>query len=319
MKRLKDINWNHLYAFHEVAKVQSLKKGAKGIGLASSTLSEQLKKFEENLEVKLFIRSSKGLSLTQEGAKLFERSKIIFEEGNRLLEQFSDEIVGGYPVTIGIEETVTSDLSTEFSSQYWDLYTKYGTVNTVRQVGHEALVDSLVRGNIDWGISTRAPKRKSIEHAEIGSFDIVFCCSNELYDKFKDKKDILINIPFSESSWDKSLNKSIYKHLRKFGIVPKEKISSDHRGFVEKLCARGRCVMFMPYNPLADYDGFKTFVLDEPIRISLYAIWKKGDESMISISTLKKLIESKITNLPVRYEDVDYQIEVSDVSKDKLN
>jgi DNA-binding transcriptional LysR family regulator len=319
MKRLKDINWNHLYAFHEVAKVQSLKKGAKGIGLASSTLSEQLKKFEENLEVKLFIRSSKGLSLTQEGSKLFERSKIIFEEGNRLLEQFSDEIVGGYPVTIGIEETVTSDLSTEFSSQYWDLYTKYGTVNTVRQVGHEALVDSLVRGNIDWGISTRPPKRKSIEHAEIGSFDIVFCCSNELYDKFKDKKDILINIPFSESSWDKNLNKSIYKHLRKFGIVPKEKISSDHRGFVEKLCVRGRCVMFMPYNPLADYDGLKTFVLDEPIRISLYAIWKKGDESMISISTLKKLIESKITNLPVRYEDVDYQIEVSDVSKDKLN
>jgi DNA-binding transcriptional LysR family regulator len=319
MKKLKDINWNHLYAFHEVAKVQSLKKGAKGIGLASSTLSEQLKKFEESLEVKLFIRSSKGLSLTQEGAKLFERSKVIFEEGNRLLEQFSDEIVGGYPVTIGIEETVSSDLSTEFSSQYWDLYTKYGTVNTVRQVGHEALVDDLIRGNIDWGISTRPPKRKTIEHAEIGSFDIVFCCADELYEKFKDKKDILINIPFSESSWDKSLNKSIYKHLRKFGIVPKEKISSDHRGFVEKLCQRGRCVMFMPYNPLADYEGLKTFVLEEPIRISLYAIWKKGDESMVSISTLKNLIESKITNLPVRYEDVDYQIEVSDVSKEKLN
>ncbi len=319
MKKLKDINWNHLYAFHEVAKVQSLKKGAKGIGLASSTLSEQLKKFEENLEVRLFIRSSKGLSLTQEGIKLFERSKVIFEEGNKLLEQFSDEIVGGYPVNIGIEETVSSDLSTEFASQYWDLYTKYGTVNTVREVGHEALVESLVRGNIDWGISTRPPRRKTIEHAEIGSFEIVFCCAKNLYQKFKDKKDILINIPFAESSWDKTLNKSIYKHMRKFNIVPKEKISSDHRGFVDKLCERGRCVMFIPQNPLANYTKLETFTLDEPIRISLYAIWKKGDESMISISTLQKLIESKITNLPIRYDDIDYQIEVSDVSKEKLN
>ncbi len=132
MKKLKDIRLrNHLYAFHEVAKVQSLKKGAEGIGLASSTLSEQLKKFEENLEVRLFIRSSKGLSLTQEGIKLFERSKVIFEEGNKLLEQFSDEIVreGDIPSILALEETVSSDLSTEFASQYWTLYTKYGTVD----------------------------------------------------------------------------------------------------------------------------------------------------------------------------------------------
>lgn len=318
MKSLKEINWNQLYAFYEVAKVQSLKDGAKALGIAPSTLSEQLKKLETKFEVKFFTRSSKGLSLTAEGTKLFERSKAIFEEGHKLLDHYSDDIVGGYAVSIGIEETISTALSTEFASQYWDLYTKYGAVNTVRQVSHEAMVDNILNKNIDWGISVRKPKRKAIDYSEIGSFEIVFCCSEELFDKFKDKKDILINIPFVESSWDRNLNRLIYKYLRAQQIIPKEKVCSDHIGFVKNLCRRGRCVMYMPLNPLDTYDGLKTFKLSEPIKISLYALWKKSDSSLISIKLLKKLIESKISNVPLRYEDVDLQIEVSDVSEDML-
>ncbi len=318
LEKLKDINWNHLYCFYEVAKVQSLKKGAQIIGTSSPTLSEQLKRLENKFNMKLFNRSSKGLTLTQEGMQLFERTKGIFEEGSKLLEHFSEDVVGGYPVSIGIEETISHDLATEFASQYWDLYTQYGTVNTLRQVGHDILVDNLLQGYIDWGISLRKPKRKSLEVAEIGSFELVFCCSNDLYGKFRDHKDLLVNIPFAESNWDKTLNKVIYQHLRKNGIVPKEKVYSDHLDFVHKLCARGRCVMFLPKNPLEDYEGIKTFRVGEPIRMSLYAIWKKSDEGLISIRKLEELIQAKLSNVPERYEDVDLQIEVSDVSDELL-
>ncbi len=318
LEKLKDINWNHLYCFYEVAKVQSLKKGAQIIGTSSPTLSEQLKRLENKFNMKLFHRSSKGLSLTPEGTLLFEKTKGIFEEGSKLLEHFSEDVVGGYPVSIGIEETISHDLATEFASQYWDLYTKYGTVNTIRQSDHDILIDNLLRGNIDWGISLRKPKRKSLEVAEIGSFEIVFCCSEELFNKFKDVKDLLVNIPFAESNWDKTLNKVIFQHLRKNGVVPKEKIYSDHIDFVHKLCARGRCVMFLPRNPLEGYEGIKTFQLDEPLKMSLYAIWKKSDEGLISIRKLQELFQTKLSNVPKRYEDVDLQIEVSDVSEDLL-
>jgi DNA-binding transcriptional LysR family regulator len=307
-----------LYAFYEVAKVQSLKLGAKSLKVSSSTLSEQIKKLEQKFETVFFIRSSKGLTLTTEGSRLFERAKIIFEEGNKLLEHFGDDIVGGYRVTIGIEETISNDLSTEFASQYWDSYAQYGSVNTVRQTSHESLLDNIIKNNIDWGITVRPPTRKSLGYAEIGSFKLVFCCSEELYDKFIDKKDILINIPFVESTWDISLNKLVYKHLRKNGIVPKEKVSSDHIGFARKLCDRGRCVMYMPFNPLESYDGLKTFSIGDEIKVSLYAVWKKNNKSLISIKLLEQLIESKISSLPHRYEDVDLQIEASEVPDDKL-
>lgn len=318
MKKLKDVNWNHLYCFFEVAKTQSLKEAAKSVGTASSTLSEQLKRLEERLNTKLFIRNPRGLTLTQDGHRLFERAKVIFDEGSKLLEFFSEDAVGGYPVTIGIEESISHELASEFSSQYWDLFTEFGTVNTTRQPEHEVLIDNLMQGNVDWGISLRKPKRKSLDYAEIGSFEIVFCCSQELYEKFIDKKDILINIPFAESNWDKSINREINKYLRKKGIVPKEKVYSDHPHFLRKLCERGRCSIFIVKNPLEDYEGLKTFSFDEPLKLSLYAIWKKSDEQLISIRKLKDLIQSKLSHLPSRYEDVDLQIEVSEVSDDLL-
>lgn len=319
MQSLKDINWNHLYGFYEVAQAQSLKQAAINLKMAPSTLSEQIKKLEENFSKKLFSRTPKGLVLTSEGRSLFEHSKIIFDEGSRVLEKFSENDIGGYSVNIGIEETISYDLAVEFASQYWDSYAPYGTVNTLRQVEHEILIDNILQDNVDWGISLRKPKRKSLNYSEIGSFQIVFCCSNKLFRKFKDKKDLMTNIPFAESSWDKNLNSSIYQYLRKNGVAPKEKIYSDHPDFIKSLCLRGRCVMFLAKNPLKKYPKLKIFDLEEPLNVSLYAIWKKRDEELISIKKLKELIDSKFSHLPERYEDVGLQIEVSDVSEEMLN
>lgn len=318
VQKLKDINWNHLYYFYEVSKSQSLKKGAEAIGAAPSTVSEQIKKLEKKLEKKLFSRKGKSLRLTAEGLDLFERSRVIFEAGSKLLEQLSNDTIGGYPVNIGIDETISYDLANEFASQYWDYYTRYGTVNTLKQSDHHALIQNLSQGNIDWGISIQKPKRQSLDFAEIGSFEVVFCCSKELFDKFIDPIDLLNNIPFGESNWDKVLNKSVYKYLRRNGVVPKEKIISDHQGFLQKLCDRGRCVMCMTKNPLEEYPHLHTFSLDTPLTITLYAIWKKSDEGLISITKLKDLIQSKLSSLPHRYSDVDLQIEVSDVSDEML-
>lgn len=318
MKKLKDINWNHLYCFYEVAKAQSLKEGAKSLELASSTVSAQLKMLEKSFDSVLFIRSSKGLTLSREGEDLYEKVKGLFEDGSKLLEHFFEDSMGGYPVSIGIEETISYDLACEFCSQYWDLFTEFGTVNTVRQSDHSALIENLLQDNFDWGISLRKPKIKSIDYSEIGSFEVVFCCSLELFEKFKEPKDILINIPFVQSNFDENLNEAIFKHLRDNSIVPKEKVYSDHLDFVHKLCERGRCVMFVPKNPLEDYKGLKTFQIGEPLKISLYALWKKDNENLISIKKLKELLMEKLSSLPERYEDVDLQIEASDVPDDLL-
>lgn len=318
MKKLKDVNWNHLYCFYEVGRAQSLKTAAKILGVAPSTASEQIKKLEESIETKLFTRSSKGLMLTSEGSKLFEHAREVFEAGSKLLDNFSDSDVGGYPVTVGIEETISYDVATEFTSQYWDVFTPFGTVNTSRELEHNLLVDSILEGRIDWGISIRPPRRKGLDFAEIGSFSLVFCCSKDLYEKFIDPKDIIRNIPLAQSSWDSGLNKTIEDYLRKHDVYPRETIYSDHLEFVKKLCKRGRCVMYTAENPLDVNEDIRKFQVGDPLKVVLYAIWNKTQENMLSIKKLKQLVAPQLGQVPSRYDDVDWQIEVSEVSDDLL-
>lgn len=318
MTRLKDINWNHLYCFYEVGKRQSLKDASHALGLASSTLSEQLKKLEAKIGRNLFIRSSKGLTLTKDGEIIFEHVREIFEAGSKLLDKISTNEIGGYPVNVGIEETLSNDVATEFTSQYWDLFAPFGTVNTHREFEHDTLIENLNNGFIDWGISIKEPRRKNLNYAKIGDFKIVFCCSTELYNSFIDAKDILRNIPMARSSWDHGITKTLTHYLKEHDVMPKEFINSDHYDYINKLCQRGRCVFYTAENPLDDYGGFKTFQVGSPISVNLYAIWKKNNENMISIKKLRELIQFKLSHLPSRYDDHTLQIEMSDVSDELL-
>ena len=76
--------------------------------------------------------------------------------------------------------------------------------------------------------------------------------------------------------------------------------------------------MFLPKNPLEDYKGLMTFQLEKPLRVSLYAVWEENSEGLVAIRKLKELLQSKLSSVPSRYQDVDFQIEVSDVSDELL-
>lgn len=318
MNTLKDINWNHLYCFYEIARVQSLRDGAKALSCSPSTASEQIKALEKKFQKKLFLRAPNGLTLTAEGTKLFEYSRNIFEEGSKVLDHFSENVVGGYSVAIGIVDSIANGIASEFASQYWDLFANYGTVNTIKQSEHSVLEENLAHGNVDWGISLRAPKRKSLDSAKIGTFELVFCCAQDLYDQFKNPHDILRNIPLVENNWQKSLNKKIAQVLRRENIVPLEKIFSDHPEYIKNLCSRGRCIMLIPKNPLGESEDLKVFTLTEKLEVTIHALWRKSDEKLVSHRVLKTLLKSKLENVPASYQDVKLQLEASEVDENLL-
>ena len=318
MKSLKDINWNHLYCFYEVAKVESLRLGAKTLKCSPSTASEQIKALEVKFKKVLFLRSPSGLVLTNEGSKLLEYAKNIFEEGSKVLGHFSEDQVGGYSVSVGVVDSIADGIASEFISQYWDLFANYGTVNTIKQSEYGVLEENLALGNIDWGISLRSPKRKSLISQKIGSFDLIFCCSPNLFEKFKNPHDILRNIPLVENNWDSGLNKKISQLLRRADILPREKVFSDHPEYIKNLCLRGRCIMLVPRNPLNNYEGLKVFSLDEKLQINIHALWRKSEEKLVSHRVLLDLLESQLENLPKDYENVELQLEASEVDENLL-
>jgi len=69
---MKNIDWNHLRAFHMTASTGSLSAAARKLGLTQPTLSRQVAGLEAELEVALFERLGRRLELTQTGRELLD-------------------------------------------------------------------------------------------------------------------------------------------------------------------------------------------------------------------------------------------------------
>lgn len=63
--------------FIQVAKAQNVTQAANHLCLSQPTLSHNMQKLEDKLDSKLFIRSSKGIKLTDSGKLLYEQAKMM--------------------------------------------------------------------------------------------------------------------------------------------------------------------------------------------------------------------------------------------------
>jgi LysR family transcriptional activator of nhaA len=83
-------NYHHLYYFYTIAKLGSISKSCKELGLAQPTLSYQLKQFENYLNLKLFEREGKRLILTDEGRHVLSYAAQIVDTGRELIDGLGD-------------------------------------------------------------------------------------------------------------------------------------------------------------------------------------------------------------------------------------
>ncbi len=74
MENINNYNLNYIKYFVNVAKYGSISKSARSLQISQSALSQAMKNLEEELEVKLFNRNTRGIVLTEEGKILYEKA-----------------------------------------------------------------------------------------------------------------------------------------------------------------------------------------------------------------------------------------------------
>jgi DNA-binding transcriptional LysR family regulator len=77
---------HHLRAFAIIAESRSFSKAARQLHVSQPPLSRHIHQLEDELGVKLFVRSTSGVELTREGALLLEKARVVLAEANGFLE-----------------------------------------------------------------------------------------------------------------------------------------------------------------------------------------------------------------------------------------
>jgi Transcriptional regulator len=145
-----------LQQFLEVATLQNVSHAAKKLCLSQPTLTHNMKKLEESLEVQLFIRTSNGVKLTEFGEVLLEQT--------RIMQRIYDNTLIKMEM---LKERHERELRIGSGHAWWflflsdmiDIYRQvHSAANIYIDIGnHLRLMDLLLSGDIDLFIGHEIP------------------------------------------------------------------------------------------------------------------------------------------------------------------
>lgn len=135
-----------------VAEHQNFTKAAKHVFVTQPTLSMQIQKLEEELDIQIFDRSKKPIQLTEVGKKLVIQARNIVNESNRMQDVVDQQkgFVGG-EFSLGIIPTVMPTLLPMFLNTYIKKYPKVKL--KIVELPTESIIESIIDGHLDAAIA----------------------------------------------------------------------------------------------------------------------------------------------------------------------
>lgn len=145
-----------------VAEYKNFTIAAEHSFVTQPTLSMQIQKLEDELDVQIFNRSKKPIELTDIGKKVVEQAKIIVGESNRITDIVHQHkgFVGG-EFKLGIIPTVMPTLLPMFLNNFTHKYPKVKLV--IEELTTEEIIRKLMDGHIDAGLAATPLENEAIK------------------------------------------------------------------------------------------------------------------------------------------------------------
>lgn len=160
-----------------VDKFKHFGKAAKACHVTQPSLSIQIQKAEEELNMVIFDRNKKPVVATAKGSILIEHAKTVLREHEKLIvssKKNGDELIGN--LTIAMIPTVLPYLLPIFLT---DFQNKYKKINlSIEEMKTEDIIEALKNDQIDAGILATPLKEPGIKEKHL-YYDEFICYFNE--------------------------------------------------------------------------------------------------------------------------------------------
>ncbi len=145
-----------------VAEHQNFTKAAEKTFVTQPTLSMQIQKLEEELDILIFDRSKKPIALTDVGAKLVHQARNIVNESERIQDIVDQQkgFIGG-EFKLGVIPTVMPTILPMFLNNFIKKYPKVKL--KIEELNTETIVERLLDGHLDAAIAATPLENESIK------------------------------------------------------------------------------------------------------------------------------------------------------------
>jgi LysR family nitrogen assimilation transcriptional regulator len=243
-----------LRIFLNVADTGSLSKAAERLNVTQPALSRQIRMMEMDAGTPLFIRTGRGVLLSEAGRKLEPRARLLSEEMERLkmdMTAFAGTVSGevrlGLPPSVGI--ILAGPLIEEFRSQYPHVKLR------VTQMLSGILQENLLNGRLDLAVLFEG-NISPLLHCEPLWSERLYLITRDK-DAFKDKKTISLNdcfdlpmiLPGPKHSIRAELERKSQAQQKELSVI----VEADSLSIQSELVCRGLGSTISSYAAYKDY------------------------------------------------------------------
>ncbi len=145
-----------------VAKYQNFTLAAEKSFVTQPTLSMQIQKLEDELDILIFDRGKKPIQLTEVGKMIVEQAKNIVNESGRIKDIVEQQkgFIGG-EFKIGIIPTIMPTLLPMFLNNFIKKYSKVQL--KIEELNTESMIEKLLDGSLDAGIAATPLQHEQIK------------------------------------------------------------------------------------------------------------------------------------------------------------
>jgi len=199
-----NINFEYYKIFYIIAKNKNITKAAEELNISQPAISRMLKTMEEQMYTKLFLRKTKGVSLTQEGKELY---RLIGNEIDNIIkaENSFSKIINEDSLKIAINKTYLNYLINNKTLN--SILTNNSNITFLNTENFDLLNNQLSNNLIDFAVISE-PTNYQFNN------EIKFKKIDELHLIFVSKNSNISNIPIvlSKNNKLKQLSEDYIKH-----------------------------------------------------------------------------------------------------------
>lgn len=135
-----------------VAEHQNFTKAAQKVFVTQPTLSMQIQKLEEELDIQIFDRSKKPIQLTETGKKIVKQARNIVNESDRIQDIVDQQkgFIGG-EFRLGVIPTIMPTLLPMFLTNFIKKYPKVKL--KIEELNTDTIIEKLKEGHLDAAIA----------------------------------------------------------------------------------------------------------------------------------------------------------------------
>ena len=178
------MNLSSYRIFYAVANTGNISKAAKELYISQPAISKSIQKLEENIGVKLFERSSRGVTLTTEGELLYTHVKSAFETLTLGEDKLRRSIALGVGnLTIGVSSTLCKYILLPYLRDFIKKYPHINISIACHSTNHTLKL--LEEGKLDIGLVGKPEILRNIDFYPFQEVEDIFVAAKEYLHNLK--------------------------------------------------------------------------------------------------------------------------------------